>query len=762
MSAKEGVVSGLRLDEALSLLAAAPHGLAILAPDGRVTFANEACARLLAHRSPDELVGRSWGELLDAPEAERVEREGLSRARAGETWSGEAALRRHDGVHVPVALRVTPLGAGQLAVSLDDVSAERELGERLRALAHHDTLTGLPNRRLFEDRLEIALAQAHRYRHRVALFFIDLDRFKQVNDALGQAAGDELLCAVAERLLACVREGDTVARLGGDEFTLLLPGIHYAEDLAAISRKLSDSLREPFRVAGRELSVTASAGISLYPEDGEEVEALLKSADTAMYRAKERGRDNFQLFSAAMTEKALERRSLEDDMRKALDRQELTLHYQPCLQLATGRVTGVEALLRWMRPEHGVATPRDFMALADASDVMLAVGPWVLETACAQAREWQRRGTRGLRLMVNLSAHELQQEELVVHVEKALAASGLAPDALQLEIPEGYAMRDLSRTVATLRELRAVGVHLAIDGFGTGFTSLARLRQLPVDTLKIDLSFVRGATSDADDASVVTGVIAVAHSLGLRVVAQGIESEAQVALLALARLRRGAGLPVEPARAAGRVRADPGARHVAGAAGRTARAGRGAAPSARAPEALSRASASRFVEPGRAVGVELLLPDRHLRLERVDRETAGGERLGAMRRRDRHRDTRLADLERAEPVDEPHRGHRKALARLAGDLLHQRQRHLLVGLVLETHDGAPAVLVADDAHEQAECTVSGRRLRERRDVYRLAHQAHQVGHRGDASTRPARRSSVALAFRPEARGSTPGSRTSCR
>ncbi len=531
MSLKQGVVSGLRLDEALSLLAAAPHGLAILAPDGRVTFANEACARLLAHRSPDELVGRSWGELLDAPEAERVEREGLSRARAGETWSGEAALRRHDGVHVPVALRVTPLGAGQLAVSLDDVSAERELGERLRALAHHDTLTGLPNRRLFEDRLEIALAQAHRYRHRVALFFIDLDRFKQVNDALGQTAGDELLCAVAERLLACVREGDTVARLGGDEFTLLLPGIHYAEDLAAISRKLSDSLREPFRVAGRELSVTASAGISLYPEDGEEVEALLRSADTAMYRAKERGRDNFQLFSAAMTEKALERRSLEDDMRKALDKQELTLYYQPCLQLATGRVTGVEALLRWMRPEHGVATPRDFMALADASDVMLAVGPWVLETACAQAREWQRRGTRGLRLMVNLSAHELQQEELVVHVEKALAASGLAPDALQLEIPEGYAMRDLSRTVATLRELRAVGVHLAIDGFGTGFTSLARLRQLPVDTLKIDLSFVRGATSDADDASVVTGVIAVAHSLGLRVVAQGIESEAQVALL---------------------------------------------------------------------------------------------------------------------------------------------------------------------------------------------------------------------------------------
>jgi EAL domain-containing protein (putative c-di-GMP-specific phosphodiesterase class I) len=232
-----------------------------------------------------------------------------------------------------------------------------------------------------------------------------------------------------------------------------------------------------------------------------------------------------------MAEKALERRSLEDSLRKALDRRELTLHYQPCLELATGRVTGVEALLRWQRPELGVVSPKDFMALADFTGVMLSVGPWVLETACQKAREWQRRGSRGLRLMVNLSAHELQQDDLVVHVERALAASDLAPDSLHLEIPEGYAMQDLARTIATLRELRSLGVHLAIDGFGTGFTSLAHLRQLPVDTLKIDLSFVRGATTDADDASVVTAVIAVAHSLGLRVVAQGVETEAQVSLL---------------------------------------------------------------------------------------------------------------------------------------------------------------------------------------------------------------------------------------
>ena len=532
MAGHEGVaITGLGQDEALLLLQALPHALALLDADGRFGFANEACARLLAWHSGAELVGHSWRELVDAPQAEALAREGLAVARSGRAWQGEAVLRRKDGVHVPLAVRLVPLAGARLALALDDLSGTRRLEAQLDALAHHDPLTGLPNRRLFEDRLEIALAQAHRYRHRVALIYIDLDRFKQLNETLGRSAGDELLKGVAERLSASVREGDTVARLAGDEFTLLLPGIHYAEDLAAISRKLIEAMRRPFAADGRELQLSASGGISLYPEDGEDAEALLKSADTAMYRAKERGRDNFQLFSPAMAEKALERRSLEDGLRAALDKQELTLHYQPCLELATGRIAGVEALLRWLRPELGVMSPKDFMALADFTGVMLSVGPWVLETACRQARDWQRRGSRGLRLMVNLSAQELQQDDLVVHVEKALAASGLEPEALHLEIPEGYAMQDLARTIATLRELRALGVHLAIDGFGTGMSSLAHLRQLPVDTLKIDLSFVRGATTDADDASVVTAVIAVAHSLGLKVVAQGIETEAQVALL---------------------------------------------------------------------------------------------------------------------------------------------------------------------------------------------------------------------------------------
>jgi diguanylate cyclase (GGDEF)-like protein/PAS domain S-box-containing protein len=524
-------VGGLVLEEALELLRVAPHAVAVLDVEGRFTWANDACARLLAWSLGSDLVSRSWREACDAEEADRLEREAFAPARGGAPWRGEVTVRRHDGVHVPLDMILTPLGGDRLAVALRDASERRRTEEELRALVYRDALTGLPNRRLFEDRLAIALAQAHRYRHRLAVIFLDLDRFKQVNDTLGHAAGDALLRAVSERLTESVREGDTVARLAGDEFTLLLPGIHYAEDLAAISQKLVETLRRPFPIDGHPVRVTASGGISLYPEDGEEAEALLKNADTAMYRAKERGRDNFQLFSPAMAEKALERRALEESLRRALDRQEMTLHYQPCLELATGRVVGVEALLRWQRPELGLLEPKDFIALADFTGVMLSVGPWVLETACRQAREWQRRGSRGLRVMVNLSAHELQQPELVVHVEKALAASGLEPDALHLEIPEGYAMRDLDRAVETLRALRSVGVHLSIDGFGAGFSSLAHLRRLPVDALKIDLSFVRGATTDPDDASIVTAVIAVAHSLGLRVVALGVETEAQVALL---------------------------------------------------------------------------------------------------------------------------------------------------------------------------------------------------------------------------------------
>ncbi len=522
-----------RLDhaDALSLLQAMPHGIAVLDRDGALACVSSACAELHAWPFPGDLEGRSWRELFEGEEADRLAKEGLAPARTGQAWRGEATGRRHDGLTFPEEVLFHPLEGGRVALVIRDLTEAKEAAEQLESLVYRDSLTGLPNRRLFQDRLAIALAQAHRYRHRIAVVFIDLDRFKQINDTLGHSAGDELLRAVARRLTACVREADTVARLAGDEFTLLLPGLNYAEDVGAISRKLLDTLRRPFVIGGQEVRVTSSGGIALYPEDGDSEEALLRSADTAMYRAKERGRDDFQLFSPALAEKALERRTLDEALRGALENEEMALHYQPCLELATGHVVGVEALLRWDRPDLGVVLPKDFIALADFTGAILSVGPWVLESACRQTVEWRRRGSRRLRVMVNLSTYELQQAELVTHVEKALAASGLDPDALHLEIPEGYAMQDVDRAVDALRALRELGVHLTIDGFGAGFSSLVHLRRLPVDALKIDLSFVRGATADPNDASVVTAVIAVAHSLDLRVIAQGVEAEEQVTLL---------------------------------------------------------------------------------------------------------------------------------------------------------------------------------------------------------------------------------------
>jgi len=526
-----GAGAGLRPDEAQHLLEAVSHGLAVLDEAGRIVYANEAFRRLHAWPEALALAGRALRELYDPGEAARIEADGLQPARSGRRWQGEATGRRHDGVAFPPAVVLVPLGGGRVALAVRDLTEERRTAERMSGLVHRDPLTGLPNRRLFEDRLAIALAQAHRYRQRLAVVFLDLDRFKQVNDTLGHAAGDELLKSVSQRLAATVREGDTVARLAGDEFTLILPGIHYSEDLAVVARKLQEAMRRPHQIEGHEVRVTASGGISLYPEDGEAAEPLLRAADAAMYRAKERGRDHFQLFSPAMVERSVERRALETSLRDAVAREEMRLHYQPCLELASGQVVGVEALLRWRRPELGLLLPKDFIALADFTGTMPSLGRWVLETACRQAREWRAGALPALRMMVNLSTYELQQEGLVERVEAALAASGLEPDALHLEVPEGYAMQDLERAVATLGALRGIGVHIAIDGFGSGFSSLAHLRRLPVDALKMDLSFVRGATTDPDDASVVTAVIAVAHSLGLRVAAQGVETEAQLALL---------------------------------------------------------------------------------------------------------------------------------------------------------------------------------------------------------------------------------------
>jgi diguanylate cyclase (GGDEF)-like protein/PAS domain S-box-containing protein len=413
-----------------------------------------------------------------------------------------------------------------------DVTERKRAEEQITEIAYHDNLTGLPNRLLFHDRLRQAVVQAHRGGHRVAVLFLDLDRFKTINDSLGHTVGDRLLRGVSERISDSVRESDTVARLGGDEFTLLLPRVNDATDVAKVAEKILESLRQAFPVDGHELFVTSSMGISLYPEDGHDPESLVKNADTAMYRAKELGRDKYQLYTPAMNARAMERLALENSLRKALTNDELIIYYQPVVDLETRRIRGLEALLRWRHPELGLVSPAEFIPLAEVTGLILPIGPWLLRTACSQAKAWQEQGMPGLTVSVNLSARQFQQEDLVEQVTHALDVSGLAPACLDLEITESHAMQSPETAAEILRALKAVGVRISIDDFGIGYSSLGYLKRLPIDTLKIDQSFVRDIITDPDDAAIVTAVIAMARTLKLSVVAEGVETEEQLAFLA--------------------------------------------------------------------------------------------------------------------------------------------------------------------------------------------------------------------------------------
>jgi diguanylate cyclase (GGDEF)-like protein len=417
-------------------------------------------------------------------------------------------------------------------LSLHEALAEvRMAEEKIKDLAYHDTLTALPNRLVFTDRLALAVSQAQRQGSRLAVLFLDLDHFKVINDSLGHSLGDLLLQQVAGRLTGCLRAGDTVARLGGDEFTLLLPGVQGPAESERVAGKVLDTLREPFRLEGRELFVTASMGISLYPDDGEDADMLVRNADAAMYRAKEQGRDSHRLYAPPMNEMATERLALEGALRRALANDELVLHYQPLVEIGSGRLHGVEALLRWRHPEKGLLWPSDFLALAESTGLILPIGPWVLRTACAQAQAWHAQDLRDLRVAVNLSARQFQQADLAEHVRRALRDTGLPPHCLELEITETNAMQNTDVTVRTFGELKALGVRISIDDFGIGYSSLGTLKRLPIDTLKIDRSFIRDITTDPDDAAIVTAVIAMAHTLKLRVVAEGVDTEEQLTFL---------------------------------------------------------------------------------------------------------------------------------------------------------------------------------------------------------------------------------------
>jgi diguanylate cyclase (GGDEF)-like protein len=409
-----------------------------------------------------------------------------------------------------------------------DIAERRRAEEKLRVVATHDPLTALPNRTLLHERLSHALAKAQRHGRQLAVLFVDLDRFKNVNDTLGHDAGDRLLQVASQRLYDCLRETDTMARQGGDEFVVLMDELTDREPVTHVAQRILDAVGEPFVIEGQEIHLTASIGISVYPEDGR---TLLKNADIAMYRAKDKGKNNYQFYSAQMDNYSVERLSLESGLRRALEREEFVLHYQPKVNIASGLITGVEALLRWQHPELGWVAPGRFIPIAEENGLILPIGAWVLKTACIQSRAWQRQGVRRFPVAVNLSPRQFAGETLLDDVKAALDVSGLAPADLELEITEGMVMNNPERAVNLLQQLKGLGIRVAIDDFGTGYSSLAYLKRFPIDSVKVDRSFVEDIPDDVDSMAIAQAVIAMAHSLRLNVVAEGVESEAQLGFL---------------------------------------------------------------------------------------------------------------------------------------------------------------------------------------------------------------------------------------
>jgi diguanylate cyclase (GGDEF)-like protein/PAS domain S-box-containing protein len=507
--------------------------LIVVSPEGLIEAVNPATCALLGYEE-HELANQPMKKILKESDSFFSSRSSALK-KAGGIRNVEKTYRAKNGSSIPVLFSASVMrfedGEIQGIVCLaQDITERKRAEETIRHLAYHDHLTGLPNRRLFQDRFIVALAQAQRANEPLALMSIDLDRFKLVNDTLGHAVGDQLLQEVARRLSQVVRAGDTLARLGGDEFSLLMPRTSRVEDAAKVAEKIKEAFQAPFRIDGQEVHVTASVGISLYPFDGD-AEQLLTHADAAMYRAKELGRNNYQLYTKVMDSKPLRRLTLENGLHNALARNEFLVYYQPQADIETGEIVGVEALVRWQHPEKGLVLPQEFIPWAEDTGLILPLGEWVLHTACAEARTWQEKGLPAIRVAVNLSARQFQQSDLSEMIARICEETRLDPSCLELEITESIAMQNGSLTIDVLRRLRELGIRIGIDDFGTGYSSLSNLKNFPIDTLKIDQSFVRDLTTDANDAAIATTVIAMAHSLNLKVIAEGVETAEQLAFL---------------------------------------------------------------------------------------------------------------------------------------------------------------------------------------------------------------------------------------
>ncbi len=527
----------LSADDELRLRGIMNHiadGVVTLDAQGTIVAFSRAAEVIFGYRQ-DEIVGRAIDQLIlpgageEAPPLDQVAALGATRGA-----TRELRARRKGGAIVPLELSASEVrqdGAVLYVVTVRDIAIRRLTEETIRSLAYHDPLTGLPNRLLFNDRLTQAIERARRNQQMLAVMILDLDRFKLINDLLGLASGDQVLRAVGERLVAAVRRSDTVARLGADDFLLLLPGIDGAESAAKVGQKILDIFLPSLQVDDQEVHLGASLGITLFPHDGDDAETLIRNADTALYRAKEHSRGGYQFYTTDMNATAFERLVLETQLRKALERGEMVVHYQPQVRLDSGRVVAVEALVRWFHADLGLISPKEFIPLAEDTGLILDLGRWVLRTACTQVRRWQQQGFADLRLAVNLSSRQFEQDDLVRSIAQVMEEAAFDPADLELELTESAIMRRPEQAVLKLQALDRLGIRLSIDDFGTGYSSLDHLKRFPIRTLKIDQSFVQDITTDPNDAAIAQAIIALAESLQLKVIAEGVETREQLDLL---------------------------------------------------------------------------------------------------------------------------------------------------------------------------------------------------------------------------------------
>ncbi len=499
--------------------------------NGTIEYVNHGFTAITGYAS-EEVVGKKASLLKSDQQDPELCRRLWATITAGRVFRDVMVNRRKDGSLFHEEKTITPQSDAvgnitHFVATGKDITERVANHEQIQYLAHHDLLTGLPNRRLLLDRIEQTIARAKWNHRHVGVLFLDMDRFKVINDSLGHDAGDQVLKIMAQRLRACIRDGDTVARLGGDEFAIILNDVASEDDIHNVAKKLLAEIGLPFQVRGRELFVTTSIGVSRFPEDGSDGQALLKKADVAMYNAKSKGKNNYQLYTANDETLVMERLGLESDLHRALQKQEFFLVYQPQFDTKTRALRGIEALLRWKHPQRGIVLPLEFIPLLEETGKIIQVGAWVLGEACREAKRLQSVTGSPIRVAVNISIHQFRQPDFAEIVAAALRDADLEPSLLELEITEGVLIEDITEASRILRILGAMGVRLSIDDFGTGYSSLHYLRRLPINAMKIDKSFVKDIATDPDDAAIVTAICTLAHAMGIRVIAEGVETPGQ-------------------------------------------------------------------------------------------------------------------------------------------------------------------------------------------------------------------------------------------